>query len=231
MVEEHATDGKKALRIDHGFAAMDGPQSWAGYDYLKADVYTDAKDPMELSVEVGDRETRDYWTRVNYNTVVPPGASTLIIPTSLYVGEKSRPGRLADEGRRHAARLHPSATSRRRRSTSTTFAWSATPKRRRSSSTACTPSTSAPPAAPVMEGFTPLDPGKTYSKGRGYGWKDAHFWRAFDVLQPDPLYQISSASSRVAWPSTCPTASTTSSSTWTRRPDSGASSSATASGP
>ena len=40
-----------------------------------------------------------------------------------------------------------------------------------------------------MEGFTPLDPGKTYTKGRGYGWKDAHFWRAFDALQPDPLYQ------------------------------------------
>ena len=26
-------------------------------------------------------------------------------------------------------------------------------------------------------------------KGRGYGWKNARFWRAFDALQPDPLYQ------------------------------------------
>ena len=43
--------------------------------------------------------------------------------------------------------------------------------------------------SPLMDGFTPLDPGKTYSKGRGYGWKDAHFWRAFDALQPDPLYE------------------------------------------
>ena len=93
VVEEHATDGKKALRIDHGFAAMDGPQNWAGYDYLKADVYTDAKDPLELTIEVRDRESRDYWTRVNYTTVIPPGASTLVVPTALYVGEKSRPGR------------------------------------------------------------------------------------------------------------------------------------------
>ena len=46
-----------------------------------------------------------------------------------------------------------------------------------------------PAGSPVMEGFTPLDPGKTYTKGRGYGWKNAHFWRAFDALQPDPLYQ------------------------------------------
>ena len=40
-----------------------------------------------------------------------------------------------------------------------------------------------------MDGFTPLDVSKSYSKGRGYGWKNAHFWRAFDALQPDPLYR------------------------------------------
>ena len=74
---------------------MDRPQDWTGYDYLKADVYTDAKEPLELYVEIRDTATRDYWTRVNYQTVIPPGASTLIIPVKqLYVGEKSRPGRL-----------------------------------------------------------------------------------------------------------------------------------------
>ena len=40
-----------------------------------------------------------------------------------------------------------------------------------------------------MEGFTPLTPATLYSKGRGYGLKDARIWRAFDALQPDPLYQ------------------------------------------
>ena len=40
-----------------------------------------------------------------------------------------------------------------------------------------------------MEGFTPITPGTLYSKGRGYGLKDAKIWRAFDALQPDPLYQ------------------------------------------
>ena len=44
-------------------------------------------------------------------------------------------------------------------------------------------------ASPVMEGFTPLDAGCTYTAGRGYGWKNARVWRTFDVLQPDPLYQ------------------------------------------
>ena len=188
VVEEHAADGKKALRIDSDSVALDGPQSWVGYDSLKADVYTDAKDPLELTVEVRDRETNDYWTRVNYNTVVPPGASTLVIPTALYVGEKSRPGRplMRDAITRLVFGIgdHPEAplfldNLRLERDTETAKAlfdglWAFDV---------------GPAGSTVMEGFTPLDPGKTYSKGRGYGWKDAHIWRAFDALQPDPLYQ------------------------------------------
>src|SRR5262249_6062882 len=60
VVGEHATHGTKALRIDRGFVGMDAAQNWAGYDYLKADVYTDADRPLELYVEVRDRQTRDY---------------------------------------------------------------------------------------------------------------------------------------------------------------------------
>ena len=132
MVEEHATDGKKALRIDHGFAAMDGPQNWAGYDYLKADVYTDAKDPLELNVEVRDRESRDYWTRVNYTTVVPPGASTLVIPDRPLCRREVAAGPVAPARTPSRGSSSPSATSRRRRCTSTTSAWSATRRRPRS---------------------------------------------------------------------------------------------------
>ena len=188
VVTDHATDGKKALRIDHDFAVMDAAQDWSGYDALKAEVYTDAKDPMELTVEIRDRESRDYWTRVNYTTVVPPGASTLVIPTALYVGEKARPGRPLM--REAVTRLvfsigeHPSAplfldNVRLERDTETAkmlfdglWAFDV-----------------GPAGSPVMEGFTPLDTSKVYAKGRGYGWKDAQFWRTFDALQPDPLYE------------------------------------------
>jgi len=93
VVAEHATDGSKALRIDESYVSMDAAQDWSGYDYVKADVHTDAQNPLQLYFEVRDTATRDYWTRVNYTTIVPPGSSTLIIPTALYVGEKSRPGR------------------------------------------------------------------------------------------------------------------------------------------
>src|SRR5579859_2343956 len=88
VVREHASDGDKALRLDRGHIALAKPQNWTGFDYFKADVYTDAKRPLELYVEIRDRETKGYWTRVNYTTIVPPGKSTLVIPTSLYVGEK-----------------------------------------------------------------------------------------------------------------------------------------------
>jgi hypothetical protein len=188
IVGEHATEGGKALRIDRGFVAMDAAQNWTGFDYLKADVFTAAKKPLELYIEVRDRETRDYWTRVNYTTVVPPGASTLIIPTALYVGEKARPGRPLQLGA--ITRLvfsvgdSPEAplfidNLRLERDTETAkarfdglYAFDV-----------------GPAGSPVMEGFTPLDASRRYTKGRGYGWKDAHIWRGFDVLQPDPLYR------------------------------------------
>ncbi len=167
---------------------MDAAQTWAGYDYLKADVYTDADRPLELYVEVRDRQTRDYWSRVNYTTIVPPGKSTLVIPTALYVGEKARPGRalqldaitrlVFSVGDKPPAPLFLDNV-RLERDTETAKVlfdglWAFD---------------LGPAGSPVMEGFTPLDMSKTYSKGRGYGWKDAHFWRAFDALQPDPLYR------------------------------------------
>ena len=106
VVAMHATTGRKALRIDRSYVSLDQPQNWLGYDFLKADLYTDAKKPMNLDVEVRDTGTRDYWTRVNYTTVVPPGKSTLIIPLKqLYVGEKSRPGRMLNLSGDHQAGL------------------------------------------------------------------------------------------------------------------------------
>jgi hypothetical protein len=187
-VTEHATDGTKAMRIDKSYVVMDAAQDWTGYDYLKADCYTDAKRPLEVYVEVRDTATTGYWTRVNYTTVVPPGASTLIVPTALYVGEKSRPGRplILNAITRlvYCIPEKPEAplyidNVRLERDTETAKVlfdglWAFD---------------LGTGSSPLMEGFTPLDQSKAYAKGRGYGWKDARFWRAFDVLQPDPLYE------------------------------------------
>jgi hypothetical protein len=189
VVAEHATDGTKALRIDHGYASWIGPQNWSGYDYLKADLHTDADRPLSLYVEIQDQQTRDYWTRVNYETVVPPGSSTLVIPLSqLYVGEKARPGRnlllgsitrlVFSIGDKPAAPLFLD-NLRLERDTQTPamlfdelYAFDF-----------------GPAGSPLMPGFTRIDPSTVYTRGRGYGLKDAHIWRGFDVKQPDPLYQ------------------------------------------
>jgi hypothetical protein len=187
-VAEHATDGRKALRIDRGYVSMDAPQDWTGYDRIEADVHTGAKHPLEVYFEVRDSETKDYWTRVNYTTVVPPGSSALVIPTALYVGEKSRPGRalllgsihrvVFSIGERPEAPLFLDRLRLVRDEEAVKvrfdglFAFDLGPR-----------------GSPVLEGFTPLDTSKAYAKGRGWGWKGARFWRTFDVLQPDPLYR------------------------------------------
>ena len=189
VVGVHATEGRQALRVDRAYASLDGPQDWLGYDFLKADLYTEARKPLDLFVEVRDAATRDYWTRVNYSTVVPPGQSTLIIPIKqLYVGEKARPGRMLDLG--HITRLvlgigdAPAAPL---------FVDNLRLERDDSPSRVVFEGLHAfdfgTSTSPVMEAFTPITPSTLYSKGRGYGLKDARIWRAFDALQPEPLYQ------------------------------------------
>jgi hypothetical protein len=189
VVGEHATDGAKALRIDRSYVGMDGPMDWTGYDYLKADLYTDARDPLQLYVEIRDASTKDYWTRVNYTTVVPPGASTLIVPVKqMYVGEKSRPGRMLILNA--VTRLVFSIDDK---PPAPLFVDHVRLERDDSAEKVQFDGLFAfdfgTGSSPVMEGFTPITPATLYSKGRGYGLKDARIWRAFDALQPDPLYQ------------------------------------------
>jgi hypothetical protein len=188
VVTRHATDGTKALRVDKSYAVMRAPQNWAGYDYLKTDTYVEGARPVPLTVEIHDTATDGYWTRVNYNTVVPPGASTLILPLrQLYVGEKSRPGRqlnfsgitrlayvLGDEG----APLFLDNIRLERDEAAQTVLFDGLYAFDFGTGT-----------SPVMDGFTQITPATLYSSGRGYGLKDAKIWRAVDALQPDPLYQ------------------------------------------
>jgi hypothetical protein len=189
VVASRSSRGGRALRIDRSYVSLDHPQDWRGYDFLKADLETASDRPLSLSIEVRDAATRDYWTRVNYNTVVPPGRSTLVVPVRrLYVGEKSRPGRMLDLGRitrlvfslgdapgaplvlgnLHLERDDEPAKVRFEGLHAFDFGTG---------------------TSPLLEGFQAVTPATLYSKGRGYGLKDARVWRAFDALQPDPLYQ------------------------------------------
>ncbi len=189
VVTEHASDGKKALRLEKGYAVWSGPQTWAGFDYLKADLHTDSEKPISLYIEIADHQTREYWTRVNYETLVPPGTSTLVIPLQqLYVGEKARPGRnlILSGITRLVLSLgeHPTAplfldNLRLERDVET-------PKMLFEGLHAYS---FGPATGPLMPGFTRIDPSTIYTKARGYGLKNASVWRAIDARQPEPLYQ------------------------------------------
>jgi hypothetical protein len=188
VVEEHASDGRKALRVAR-YAILEGPQNWTGYDYLKVDVFAESSQPQPLYIEIRDSGTEGYWTRVNYHTVAPPGSSTLALPLNqLYVGEKSRPGRplrlgeitrlVFNAGEQPVAPLYLDNLRLERDNSAReaqfdglrAFDFGAT-------------------NSPVMEGFTAITPATLYTKERGYGLNNAHIWRPQDVLQPDPLYQ------------------------------------------
>ena len=188
--------GPGPLRIDGAYASLDQAQDWRGYDFLKADLYTSAKKPLDLSVEIRDAGTRDYWTRVNYTTVVPPGKSTLVITVKrLYVGEKSRPGRMLDLGRVNRlvfgigdsppAPLFVDDVRLERDDT---------PGRVRFEGLHAFDFGSG--TSPVMEGFTAITPATVYSRGRGYGLKDAQVWRrsrcapARPALSGLPLHRV-----------------------------------------
>src|SRR6516165_10268301 len=66
LVTAGAPEGRRALRVDRSYVSLDRPQDWLGYDFLKADLDSAAAQPMSLTIEIRDADTKDYWTRVNY---------------------------------------------------------------------------------------------------------------------------------------------------------------------
>ena len=188
LVEKHATDGSRALRLDRGYTVCDAAQDWSGFDYVKADVYTDADAPVKLYIEVRDDKTQGYWTRVNYHTVIPPGQSTVILPTNLYVGEKSRPGRPLDRakvtrlvfsiGESPAAPVYFDNVRLERDDSASRVAFDGLLAFDFGKET-----------SPLMEGFTRFTAATTYSPERGYGLEEADVWKEYDALQPEPLYE------------------------------------------
>jgi len=187
VVEEHATEGRKALRIDKRYAAMRRPQDWSGYDLFRMDTYTDAPEPVPLKLEFWDRATTGYWTRVNYNAIAPPGESTLAIPLrGLATGERNRPGRSLMLGAITRVVIAPAAPL-------------FIDNLRLERDTAGRPAefegllAFALGNGPAMDGFLPVTSATLYNPGRGYGLEAARIWRAIDTQAPDPLYRRSLA--------------------------------------
>ncbi|MCL2641719.1 MAG: hypothetical protein FWD53_12795, partial [Phycisphaerales bacterium] len=125
-------------------------------------------------------QTKEYWTRVNYNVMVPPGKSTVTMPTDMYVGEKSRPGRPLLKERVTFLAFGPEKyplvfdNIRLEKNEVVTF-------------DGLKAFDFGPAEQQVMAGYTGVDVAR-YTKERGYGWDVRGYQRGFDGRQPDSLF-------------------------------------------
>jgi len=95
IVTDHATDGQKALKIQNGSLTLVGPLDWSGYDYLKIDVFSDAKEPKLFMLLLEDDNTQGkYWWQGQVFAPIMPGKNSLIFPIAgSRGGGKGRPGK------------------------------------------------------------------------------------------------------------------------------------------
>ena len=177
-------NGKSGLLVDNASLVCEQAQDWSGYDLLKIDVFNPADDPRILAVEIRDAQTTGYWTRVNYSTLAPPGKSTLTIPTDMYVGEKSRPGRPLIKGKVTFLALIPQDGA---------LLFEAIRLEKLDTASVLFDGLQAfdfgDVHSPVMPGYKAVTAADAYNKGTGYGWLAGGYPHAFDGMQPDALFE------------------------------------------
>ncbi len=188
----HATEGAKSLLWKNGAFSWSGSQSWFGYDTLLIDFYNPEESFVEVWFSIRDRGSVDYWTRVNYPLAIPPGASTIRIPTALYVGEKSRPGRPLDLNFITVVTFDRSPDYEGKSLYVDNLRLIKEAKVGHEGILAFDLGTEMSPVFPGMTKFTKKD---IYDIRKGYGLRGATIWDPYpqssDALQPDSLYRDS----------------------------------------
>lgn len=183
VVRNGSLQGNYVLSCN-GSITLRQPQDWTPFDKFKFDVFNPSDAAAQIFVEIQDEQTSSYWTRVNYNTMVPPGRSTVTLDTDQYVGEKGRPGRPLLRGQiakiyldtKGNALLFDNFRLERLDSGSVLFE-------------GLRAFDFGPLDSPVMPGFQQAAMATIYEPGRGFGWDHANLWKSFNALQPDALFQ------------------------------------------
>jgi hypothetical protein len=164
------------------------PRDWSDSESVSLDLENVSTESFQLSVEIRDSQSRDYWSRSNLSFNLRPGRQKISFPTRLYAGESLRPGRALDsrnivsvilargdaqEGRLirlHALGLEAGLKLSKRGIQAFDF---------------------GPVGSSVMPGFGDVSAEHLYTPQRGYGWVGAKFWspyaRACWVSGPDSL--------------------------------------------
>jgi len=183
IVNGNGPEGNYALESE-ATLTLSATQDWSRHDKFQFDVINPGDTPARLYIEIQDAQTKGYWTRVNHETVVPPGKSTVSLPTELYVGEKARPGRPLL--RKQINKLYVNTKGYRLIFDNFRLLRLDTGSKLFDGLTALD---FGPLDSPVMPGFRPVTMAMLYEPGRSYGWEQAKLWKSFSALQPDPLYQ------------------------------------------
>ena len=163
------------------------PTDWRGQDWLSFKVKNPTTRPQKLYVEIHDKQSTGYWSRVNYYTMVPSGETRLRIPLKIFVGEKS----VIQQRRRldlaHITRLVFSAMES---SVPLDLSHiSLVPEQPYKNDFAQLIKLDVGPiTSPVLYGFTSLSPGLAYRATRGFGYSaDARQGRSEDRRHPGAL--------------------------------------------
>ncbi|MFB3890459.1 MAG: glycoside hydrolase domain-containing protein [Phycisphaerae bacterium] len=96
VVEEHATAGKKALKLESNAPAGNvqftpDVQDWSGYDTLAFDVFNASDKPLPVGGWLKAKAADAYNDRSDWQRVLRPGANVLKLPVGGLVDNKRKP--------------------------------------------------------------------------------------------------------------------------------------------
>ena len=165
------------------------PADWSHWSYLEIEVYNPSCQPVSFVVEIRDTATVDYWSRVNWYSVVPPGRANFTMPIVTDVGEKSQIGTRRKLDLTAVTRL--ALSNYAVDGTNLTLSW-----------VRLLPETGwtngfdkllrvdmQPRTAPVFTSFSGFYPDTRYVDRRGYGFADdAVLASNYDREHPDDLW-------------------------------------------
>ena len=160
---------------------------WRGYAWLRLDASNPSAKPQPLYIELHDDKSTDYWSRVNWYTMVPPGRSQVQVPLQNFVGEKlviKQPRRL-DLAR--MTRLVVSAASADSDLVVDNVRLAPQPAFKADFPQLIKLDLGSP-TSPLLPGFNQLTATTLYRPYRGYGLsEDASIGRVEDRRHPDSL--------------------------------------------
>lgn len=168
-------------------------------DALSLTFLNPGAEDIGIVVEIKDKNSSDYWSRVNYPLVIHAGLKTYTVPLRISKGEAARPGALLDRSSIRSIVLARSSESPATPGKLFLLELKALqlpdPFSTFNFSSGFYAFDFGPQGSEVFAGFREVSEATRYSDGAGYGFVNAEFWRPYkqatNVSGPDALDQDS----------------------------------------